>query len=231
MNRNSTEREDAGGKRGRNRTGNGGTLRRWNLKLHIWLGLFFLLHLWFFSLSGLLLNNPEWSISNFWPDREVTVSERSIEAPPVSGDLAVAGDLMRQLGLRGEIYRTGWEGEERFSTQVRVPGRIWNVEADLSTGRATVEQIRVDSRGVIRMLHLFTGRGAEEPADRRTWILTRIWSFSMDALSIGLILIVLSGIWHWHQRSGKRKAGWLILTLGVGLCAFFLLGLSLLYPT
>ena len=65
------------------------TFETWNKKLHYYLGLYFLLFLWLFSFTGLLLNHPRWMLSRTngacaWtrPRREnrfigVTVSFRS----------------------------------------------------------------------------------------------------------------------------------------------------------
>src|SRR5436309_8088057 len=77
-------------------------LETWNRKLHYYLGLYFLLFLWLFSFTGLLLNHPRWSLSRI-PNDANPEYERSIESPRGETDDARATDVMRQLGLRGEI--------------------------------------------------------------------------------------------------------------------------------
>lgn len=201
----------------------------WNRKIHIYLGLYFLLFIWLFTFSGLLLNNPEWSISNYWPDREEIFFQSEIESPSKNGDLAIAKDLMRQLDIRGEVHETrrGASNDE-FSAQVRRPGQILNIAANFETGLAEITEIRVNTWGVIRMLHTFSGVKSQTD-ERRNWLLTKIWSFSMDALAVGLIIIVLSGLYMWYFLKQKRKVGLVVLALGTGCSFFFLFGLALIF--
>ena len=36
---------------------------RWNRKLHFYAGLFLLLFIWLFAVSGLILNHPKWTFA------------------------------------------------------------------------------------------------------------------------------------------------------------------------
>ena len=76
--------------------------RLWNRKLHYYLGLLTLVFVCFFSFSGLLLNH-QWRFAEFWDTRHQSTTEQAIVAPPAGSDLDQARDLLRQLGLRGEI--------------------------------------------------------------------------------------------------------------------------------
>jgi hypothetical protein len=120
------------------------TFRTLNRKLHIYTGLYFLLFIWLFSLSGLLLNNPEWSVSNYWPDRQVTDFQRQIIQPPENGDLAIAKNLMSQLAIRGEIHETGWgDSENELHLQVRRPGQLLVIEANFEKNLADLTETQV----------------------------------------------------------------------------------------
>jgi len=55
--------------------------KRWNRKLHFYAGLFLLFFMWLFALSGLLLNHPTWSFTEFWNNRKQTNYEREITVP------------------------------------------------------------------------------------------------------------------------------------------------------
>jgi len=203
--------------------------KKWNRKFHIYLGLYLLFFIWLFSVSGLLLNNPEWSISNFWPDREVTSYQQGFIRPDASGDIAIANDLMRQLDIRGEIHQTRWNLEDEvFGVQIRRPGQMLNMNADFISEIVDVEEIRVNTWGLIRMLHTFTGaRG--ETGENRNWLLTQIWSFSMDAVAAGMIILVLSGFYMWYRLKQKFLPGLVALGLGTACCWFFLFGLAMLF--
>ena len=81
------------------------TARLWNRRLHYYLGLFTLLFVWLFSFTGLLLNH-QWKFAEFWDSRQQSTSEQEIITPAPGSDLAQAREIMRQLGLRGEIEWT-----------------------------------------------------------------------------------------------------------------------------
>jgi len=55
-------------------------LEAWNRRLHYYLGLYFLLFIWLFSFTGLLLNHPRWSLSRI-PNDANPAYERPIEPP------------------------------------------------------------------------------------------------------------------------------------------------------
>src|SRR5512141_3008159 len=87
----------------------------WNRRLHYYLGLYLLFFVWLFALTGLLLNHSQWKFAEFWDSRRQTSDERNIVAPAAAGDLAQARDLMRQLGIRGEIdWTTTRKDPNRF---------------------------------------------------------------------------------------------------------------------
>src|SRR5262252_10793145 len=78
---------------------------RWNRKLHFYAGLFLLFFMWLFAFTGPLLNHPTWGFAESWNNRRETNYERQIRAlgPDVTGDLGQAREIMRQLGIDGEI--------------------------------------------------------------------------------------------------------------------------------
>jgi hypothetical protein len=209
----------------------GGTRRvwTWNRRLHYYLGLYFIFFIWLFSISGLVLNHGRWPFADFWPDREETTRSLPIAVPAAAGDLAAARDLMRQLGLEGEVNGTKRSSEgDAFGFQVTRPGSTIQVDADLVTGRAEVKEIRVNAWGVLSALHHFTGVSMTDPERQRDWWLTVVWSVAMDALALGLLVLVATGLYLWYRLEKKRALGLVALTAGLACCAFFLFGLSLI---
>src|SRR5438876_8896753 len=79
------------------------TFETWNRKTHYYLGLYFLFFLWLFLLTGLMLNHGSWSFASAANQRVETKYERTIEVPTEAADVDRARDLMRQLGLTGEL--------------------------------------------------------------------------------------------------------------------------------
>ena len=200
-------------------------LHGWSRKAHYYLGLYLLLSIWFFAVSGLVLNHAGWKAAQFWERREERTVERAIEVLPASGDLAIAHDLMRQLAIVGEVNETRREADgQRFAFQVVKPGRVWRVEARLDSARARVTAIRLDARGVMDALHKFSGVRMDDATRTRDWWLTRLWSLAMFAVALGLVVLVLSGLWLWWRLVPKRLAGAITLAVGILSCAFFLFG-------
>ena len=86
--------------------------------------------------------------------------------------------------------------------------------------------LKLNAWGVVDALHKFTGVKMDEPAITRDWILTRIWSLAMDAVALGLVLLVLGGLYLWYRLPAKRLPGLAVLAAGIACCAFFLFGLG-----
>lgn len=205
-------------------------IRIWTRKLHNYLGLYLLLFLWLFAVSGLMLNHSKWSIAQFWKARQEIVTDRVIRKPDASGDVAVATDLMAQLGIVGEVEETRRSASsEQFDFQVVRPGKVLRVVARLDSSRARVTEIRLNAWGVLDALHKFTGVRMDEPARVREWTLTKLWSLAMDAVALGLTILVLSGLYLWYRLPRKRGSGLIALAAGVVCCAFFLYGLGVLF--
>ena len=60
--------------------------------------------------------------------------------------------------------------------------------------------------GTMRALHAFTGVRINDTQNQRDWILTTLWAYSMDAVALGLIVMVLSGVLMWYRTGGNRLA-------------------------
>ena len=200
--------------------------RRWNRKLHYYLGLYLLLFVWLFSLTGLLLNHSQWKFAEFWENRRQSSVESGIVTPPAGGDLAQARDLMRQLAIRGEIdWTTTRKDSDTLEFRVSRPGRIYEIKADLAGKKASVKRIELNGWGVMRILHTFTGVRADDSRNSRDWALTSAWAWTMDAVAAGLILMVFSSCCMWLELPQKRKLGTVVLLLGFACCGLFCFGL------
>ncbi|GAC1515689.1 MAG: hypothetical protein NVS1B4_07220 [Gemmatimonadaceae bacterium] len=203
--------------------------RIWTRKLHNYLGLYLLLFVWLFSVSGLLLNHSAWSISQSWKTRRESVATRSIRPPRTDGDVAIAMDLMRQLAIVGELGATKRAPTAGiFEFQATRPGRIVRVQAQIDSGYARITDTRLNGWGAMTALHEFSGVKMDDPTRTRHWILTRVWSLAMDALSLGLLMLVATGLFLWYRLADKRRQGVVALLVGAGCCGFFVYGIALL---
>jgi hypothetical protein len=174
-----------------------------------------------------MLNHSGWTVSQFWSRRTEATADQPVRRPANTGDLAMAHDLMRQLAIVGEVQEMKRHGsDDAFDFQVVKPGHTWQVNTDLAAGIATVKEIRVDAFGVLDVLHKFSGAKIGDPSRRADWLWTSVWSIAMVALSAGMIVLVITGLYLWYQLPGKRLTGLLSLGLGFATCGFFLFGLS-----
>jgi len=206
------------------------TFEIWNRKLHYYLGLYFLFFLWLFAFSGLLLNHSSWRFAEFWPNRKVSTLERPIQPPPAAGDSEQARDLMRQLGIQGEIeWTTPRSDPGRLDFRASRPGRNAQIRADFKQGRVTVEIVEVNVWGLMRALHTFTGVRRHDARNQRDWILTTVWAFSMDAVAVGIILMVFSSFYMSWVLKPKRILGLAALGTGILICGLFVFGLRWIY--
>ena len=205
--------------------------KRWNRKLHFYAGLLLLFFVWLFAFSGLILNHPTWSFAESWANRKEMNYEKEITVPgpEAKGDLGQACDILRQLGIEGEIlWTTTRTDPNQFDFQVRRPGHFFFIKADFAKKRVYVRQSNVNLWGVIKVLHTFSGVLADPP-NRRDWALTTIWAYSMDVVAAGLIFMVLSSLYMWWELPPKRIAGAIFLGLGTLICGLFCVGLRWLF--
>ena len=203
---------------------NKGSIDRWNRQIHIYLGLFLLCFLWLFSVSGLVMNHPKW----FGHKVDRKPSEQTLSIPETEDPVARAKAFQKQLDLSGEIILRKQRKQDAFAFMVMRPNYRHAINVDLKTGVAKINHVTIQTSQIIGQMHTFSGvRGMwNEPRQERDWIVTRLWSLSMDAVCVGLILLVLSSLYMAFQIKEKRL--WVALSFGLGvfLCAYFLVGLT-----
>jgi hypothetical protein len=203
-----------------------GTLELWNRRLHFYLGLLFLFFLWLFSLTGLLLNHGKWAVAQAANQRRETRYERAIQPPDGSSDVGRARDVMRQLGLSGEIdWPSAGQQPGRFEFNVSRPRDAAQVRVDLAQNRASIQHFENSRLAAFRIFHTFSGSRFNTPGSQRDWILTSVWVFSMDALAAALIVMVLGSYYMWYRLKPKRQLGIFVLAVGFLTCGAFLAGL------
>jgi len=197
---------------------------KWNRKLHIYVGLYMLLFVCVFSVSGLFINHPKW----FGHQGQRSSREQSVRFPEAVSDLAKAKDLMEQLEISGEIILRDQQKPGHFAFVVVRPNQRIFVNIDIQKDIAEMKLVKAQPTATLEILHTFTGvRGIwRESNPKRDWIPTRIWSFNMDALSIGLIFLVVNSLYMAFQLKEKRR--WILITFGLGVlaCSFFIWGLA-----
>jgi hypothetical protein len=204
----------------------GAALEAWNRRLHYYLGLYFLLFIWLFSLTGLLLNHPRWSLARI-PNDSNHSYERAIDPPRGGTDLERARDVMQQLRLAGEIdWPQAAQAQGRLDFNIAYPKQATQVRVDLVRQRATVQQVDRSLWSGLRIMHTFSGWRYTSAATSRDWIVTSVWVVAMDALAAGLLIMVFGSYYLWWHLGRMRIAGWLALAAGWASCGLFVYGLG-----
>lgn len=203
------------------------TVAQWNARLHYYFGLYFLFFIWLFSVTGLLLNHGMWGLADLQRSRITTKSEHQVSVPNTGTPLSDAKDLMRQLGIDGEIQWLATPADgSRFDFRVTRPGAQAEVKIDLKSAKATVDRTKNNALAISRNLHVFTGVRLNDPKNDRDWIVTKVWAYSMDAVAIGLLAMVATGLWIWMQAKSPRWPGLLALGAGVICSGWFVWGVA-----
>lgn len=164
----------------------------WTRTLHIYLTMFGLVLLFFFSLTGFALNHDRW----FSLD-EPRIRERATTLPADvarTGDrLALVEQLRKNEGARGEVTSIDEDDTER-RVQFTSPGRKVEFTIERDSGQTNVhEEIR---NALAFLTDLHTGKSAGDA-----------WRRVIDATSIFLFLASLSGVILWISLPKRRKLG------------------------
>ena len=201
------------------------TLKTWNRKLHIYVGLYLLLFLWLFSISGLLLNHHSW----FGHQPKRTPSETSVTLLEQGTNMDKAQDVARQLELTGEILLRSAQKEGMLNFGVIRPNSRIFVNVDLQTQVVKLNHVDLSAAATLGDLHTFTGvRGIwREKPSIRDWLPTKIWSFCMDVLCVSLLFLVGSSIYMGWQLKDRRIGYVVSLVLGVAASSYFIWGLAI----
>jgi hypothetical protein len=198
-------------------------LIKWNRNIHIYLGLFMLLFIWLFGISGLLLNH-HWEFASSWEKRKVISYEKMIAISSESEKHPLAQEIMDKLDLNGSIVNLRYSTDSVFlNFIVAKPGTRYDIQAGLNDGKILIQETKLDQWEVLRSLHKLRNPTQKEQGERYQPILAFIWSFSMDIVSVSLIVICLGGWYMWLQISGKRfYLGLVSIAGGFIFCIYFL---------
>jgi hypothetical protein len=199
----------------------------WNRKFHIYIGLFLVLFILFFSLSGLLLNNSQWKFASFWKERKETEIITPVTIPVNLDSVAMLQHFMKQLGILGEISNVRLT-RETLNFRVVKPGTNQDIEVDFKKCIGVRKEMVFNWWGKMRILHTFNGSDKLNPEIQPNWTVTHIWRLTMDSVAIGLIFLCLSSWVMWYKIRESYSIGLLVLILGIAGAIFFIFILRIL---
>jgi hypothetical protein len=194
----------------------------WSRKFHIHLGLFLLLFIWLFSLSGLLLNHgSKWKFAGFWDERKEKLTITPVLMNSKLDSAALLKSIMRQLKISGEISMV-YMAQDSMDFRVSIPGHERNLHINKKEGTCTQKELTFNGWGKMRTLHTFNGVNKNYPNIGPNWIVTRIWQFSKDLIAIGLIVLCISSWIMWYKLRKKYKLGLPITMLGLAISLYLI---------
>ena len=113
-----------------------------------------------------------------------------------------------------------------FAFNLASPRQASQISVDLERHRATVRQVDRSFWSALKISHTFSGSRYNAPATRRDWIVTSVWVVAMDALAVGLLVMVFGSYYMWYRLKPKRTFGWIVLSAGIVSCGLFVFGFS-----
>jgi hypothetical protein len=174
---------------------------KWSRTAHIYMTLAAMLLLFFFAITGFMMNHAEW----FKPDKPPIVEQVSIPAEVLKGDnFTIVEHLRKTLGGEGEAKfvearaRDGGGAREgaaqRKTVQFRLPGKSMDVSMNLETGEARVTRQNMGFYGVMTDMH----KGKQS---------TAAWKILTDATAFMLAGAVITGFIMWLGMKRRRAFG------------------------
>jgi hypothetical protein len=167
---------------------------------HGYLSAFAFAALLFFSVTGLLLNHPDWFTSATPPIQESSFELTQKQLEEVGGSSTPAEVLARiaadRTTLYGEFKDGTVAGEEVF---VRLQGARGSsdIRANLADGSVVVASEEATTIALLNALHRGETAGA-------------IWRLSIDVVAIVMIAVALAGYVIFLSMSGKLRTALLI---------------------
>lgn len=173
---------------------------RWMRNTHLALGIGFFFVALLFAVSSVVIIYRPWFPGG--PER----SGQSLQLAPGMEARAVALELMRSHGAKGDLREVKEaDGEVRFS--IWRPGTHLEVRYQRDSGQATLAERRYNVYETLVQLHVNHGFWHD-------FLPANLWSLLSLGLSVGLLLLGVSGIYLWYKHPQERTIGNILLALG-----------------
>ncbi len=180
---------------------------KWSRIFHVYSSMITLVLVLFFSITGITLNHPDWTIGS--PSRETvkgTLPARWKSSEKVDW-LATAESLRAKHSLRGAVANYT-ESETSDSISFKAPG--YAADAFINPADGTYE-LTIDQPGIIAVLNdLHKGRDS-----------TSSWKWLIDASGVLLVIISLTGLALQLFLRKRRKSAVVTALIGAGLSLTF----------
>jgi uncharacterized protein len=184
--------------------------------LHLYIGLFLSPFVLLFAASVILLNHPGIPLG-----AQAKATTRSVQVHPPPGLEKLEGmarvqqarQILREAGLSGEIGPVQHSAQvQTLTIPVSKPGYEAEVEVNLSTGLASIEERETGFWSSLIFLHKMPGPHLANI--RGNWPPLRVWAWLADGTAWLLIFLSVSGIYLWTVLRSERRVGMLLILAG-----------------
>jgi hypothetical protein len=182
--------------------------------LHIYLSMLALLLLLFFSVTGFLMNHPErFGIDSTTTHDSSTILPVNIVTPEAGTphpDLALVEYLRANCGARGAADMSFSLDDDPVRVTFKGPHYRFDAEINKADGKTTITRTASSLTGFLGHLHKGEDTG-------------QAWHRVLDATSILLAVISLTGLLLWMTLAKRRTLGLIALVVSLGACLGVLL--------
>lgn len=198
-----------------------------NRKLHIHLGLFLVLFIWLFFVSGLIIHHGEWNFAKFYEKRVESKTNFIIAFGYIHDDPEMVDRVKEQLKIVGEVSNLQVK-EGNIDFRVSSPGLLQEIHIDSHTGIGVMKVMKYNFWGKLHTLHLFNGIDKNNPSVTPNWIVTKLWRLMMDVTAVILIILCLGSWVMWYKVRKDYKWGYYLFGFGLFIAGYYMFVLDLL---
>jgi hypothetical protein len=179
------------------------TMYKFLRNTHLLIGLFCFLFLLMYGVSAVQMAH------NRWFNNKPVVTEAGYKLDAGAADARiVARQLMDRYDVKGELAQVRKSGDG-FDFRIQRPGTVYEVSYATDSGAATVKTNTANFMGMLNRIHHVGGLWHE-------FSLTNVWSVFVGLVSLGLILLALTGIYLWFKIHSERLVGGILLGVSLG---------------
>ena len=154
-------------------------LLKWNVRIHIYIGLYLLFFIWLFGFSGLLLNH-HWEFANFWEERKEISYNKTVRISEERDQYILVHDIAKKLHLNGSISNLKFSNDSiLLHFIISKPGTRYDIQASLDDGNIIIKEMRFNKWGIMRALHTLRNPTTNEQGDKYQAVMASIWSISI----------------------------------------------------
>ncbi len=176
---------------------------RWLPNVHLVSGLFSSLFLLTYGWSAMQMAHPSWF--SLQPGITETLVAVAIEVS--DNPRALARALMDDHGLRGGLDQVK-ETPEGYELRISRPGTEYKITYSRARGEAKVRTLRANFMSMLNSLHHVAGFWRGDG-------LQKTWAGFVGVVSVGLILLALTGIYLWFKLFNERTVGIVLLVISL----------------